>query len=40
MSDKASATTPKAATSPMYWVHTVICLVIMFGFGELPPLAP
>lgn len=40
MSDKASATTPKASTGVMYWVHTVICLCIMFGFGELPPLAP
>lgn len=23
--------------SPMYYVHTVICLFIMFAFGQLPP---
>lgn len=26
--------------SASYYVHTVICLVIMFGFGHLPPLDP
>lgn len=22
----------------MYWVHTLICLIITFGFGQLPPI--
>ncbi len=26
--------------SPMYFVHSVICLAIMFGFGQLAPLEP
>lgn len=24
----------------MYFVHSLICLVIMFGFGQLPPMEP
>ena len=24
----------------MYFVHTVICLVIMFGVGQLSPIEP
>lgn len=24
----------------VYWIHTMICLAIMFGFGFLPPIAP
>ena len=24
----------------MYLVHSLICLAIMFGFGQLPPMEP
>ncbi len=24
----------------MYWVHTCICLLIMFGFGQMAPFGP
>lgn len=31
---------PKKAVSPLYLVHTAVCLIIMFGFGQLPPFEP
>lgn len=39
------AATSTAAAAPkkpsvMYFVHSIICLVIMFGFGQLTPLEP
>lgn len=30
----------KSFNAPMYYLHTVICLFIMFAFGQLPPLEP
>ena len=24
----------------MYYVHSFLCLLIMFGFGQLPPVEP
>lgn len=34
-----TSTAPAAPKKPnvMYFVHTVICLAIMFGFGQLAP---
>lgn len=26
--------------SPLYWIHSAISLIIMLGFGQLPPFAP
>ena len=39
MADNTSAS---AARKPdiMYFVHSVICLAVMFGFGQIPPLLP
>lgn len=31
---------PKKKTPASYWIHTIICLVITFGFGFLPPFGP
>lgn len=31
---------PKKQTPMMYWVHTIICLCITFGFGLLTPFGP
>ncbi len=39
MSGTVAAKTP-AGNSPMYWVHTGICLLIMFGFGHITPFGP
>ena len=38
----ATSTAPAAPKKPdvMYFVHTVICLAIMFGFGQLSPIEP
>ncbi len=30
----------KRPLSLSYYIHTAICLIIMFGVGQLPPLAP
>ena len=30
----------KSFNAPMYYLHTAICLFIMFAFGQLPPLEP
>ena len=37
-----TSTAPAAPKKPnvMYFVHTVICLAIMFGFGQLAPVEP
>ena len=37
-----TSTAPAAPKKPnvMYFVHTIICLVIMFGFGQLSPIEP
>ena len=32
--------TPKRFSAPAYYLHTVVCLLIMFGFGQLPPVEP
>ena len=32
--------TRKAFHAPSYYLHTVICLLIMFGFGQLPAVEP
>lgn len=34
------AAAPKKAVSPLYLAHTAICLIIMFGFGQLTPFEP
>ena len=31
---------PAKQTPASYWIHTIICLVITFGFGQLPPFGP
>ena len=31
---------PKRFSAPAYYLHTVVCLLIMFGFGQLPPVEP
>lgn len=36
----ASQGTPSRGTSPLYWIHSIICIVIMLGFGQLPPFPP
>ena len=38
----ATVTAPAAPKKPdiMYFVHSVICLAIMFGFGQLSPIEP
>lgn len=36
----AKAQTAKAPSSVAYYVHSCICLLIMFGFGQLPPVEP
>ncbi len=36
----AKAPTKPAKVSPMYYVHTLVCLCIMFGFGQIAPVAP
>ncbi len=36
----AGAAAPKKAVSPLYLVHAAVCLIIMFGFGQLPPCEP
>ena len=30
----------KSFNAPMYYLHTAICLFIMFAFGQLPPVEP
>ena len=41
MSGNAAAkAAPAGGSSPMYWVHTCICLLIMFGFGQMAPFGP
>ena len=30
----------KGKKTAIYWVHTIISLGLMFGFGFLPPIAP
>lgn len=37
-----TSTAPAAPNKPnvMYFVHTIICLAIMFGFGQLTPVEP
>ncbi len=44
MAATTAAPTPSLAKKPSfslsYYVHTAICLIIMFGFGQLPPVAP
>lgn len=36
-----SATAPKKSfNSPLYYLHSAICLFIMFAFGQLPPIEP
>ena len=30
----------QASRSFRYYIHCIVCLVIMFGFGQLPPIAP
>lgn len=30
----------KSFNAPMYYLHTAICLFIMFAFGQLPPMEP
>lgn len=40
MAEQAAAAPAGAApkkTPVSYWIHTIICLVITFGFGQLPP---
>lgn len=37
MATQAAPASKGPAAQPMYIVHCVICLVIMFGFGHLPP---
>ena len=32
--------TPKRFSAPAYYLHAVVCLLIMFGFGQLPPVEP
>ena len=32
-----SAAPATKATSPVYWLHVVVCLGIMFGFGQIQP---
>lgn len=36
----AATAKPAGNVSPMYWVHTAICLLIMFGFGQIAPFGP
>ena len=31
---------PKRFSAPAYYLHAVVCLLIMFGFGQLPPVEP
>ena len=31
---------PAKKTSPLYLVNSAICLIIMFAFGQLPPIGP
>ncbi len=33
----AAGAAPSKPLSPMYWVHTAICLIIVFGFGQIAP---
>ena len=44
MAATTAAPTPSLAKKPSfslsYYVHTAICLITMFGFGQLPPVAP
>lgn len=41
MSQAAVASKEAPKPTPIkYWVHTIICLVITFGFGQLPPFGP
>lgn len=38
---QATATPAKKSfNAPMYYLHTAICLFIMFAFGQLPPVEP
>lgn len=30
----------KRFSAPAYYIHSAICLLIMFGFGQLPPVEP
>ena len=32
--------TPKRFSAPAYYLHTAVCLLIMLGFGQLPPVEP
>ncbi len=36
----STATATPKKPNVMYFVHTIICLVIMFGFGQLSPIEP
>ncbi|MCB6543253.1 SLC13 family permease [Desulfovibrio desulfuricans] len=35
-----TATTGKSPSQKAYYIHTAICLIIIFGFGQLPPMDP
>lgn len=40
MADNNSATATSNKTNILYFVHALICLALMFGIGQLPPLQP